>query len=333
VTREFCTLFDSNYLFKALALYESLERHCPSFRLTAFCFDDEVAGLLGRLSLPQLEVVSLEELESFDDALAAVKRDRTRYEYYCTSTPSLPLFLFETRQELDEITYLDADLFFYGDPQPLFDELGGGSILVIPHRFPPYLRHFELNGVYNVEFLTFRRDRNGLACLRWWRERCLEWCHFRLEDGKFADQKYLDEWPTRFEGVHVLRHKGGGLAPWNVALYDVRTENARVLVDEDPLVFFHFHRVRLLRDGRYDWRAPGYVIPEQARRLVYEPYFAALDAAKQRAWDVAPSFGAGLEPPRSPRERVADARADLGGLLARRVPGLADLRHRRLFRG
>ena len=37
---EFCTLFDSDYLLKALAMYRSLERHCAAFHLTAFCFDE-----------------------------------------------------------------------------------------------------------------------------------------------------------------------------------------------------------------------------------------------------------------------------------------------------
>jgi hypothetical protein len=317
--REFCTLFDSNYLFKAIALYDSLERHCPSFHLTAFCFDARAKRLLDQLALPHLSTVGLAELEARDPQLPAVRDTRSALEYCCTATPALPLYMLETRPALGEITYLDADLFFYDDPEPLFRELGDDSVLITPHRFPPHLRHHEVNGLYNVQFMTFRRDSRGLEALHWWHDRCIEWCYFRLEDGKFADQKYLDDWPERFEGVHVLRHKGGGLAPWNVSGYSLGEANGHVLVDNDPLVFFHFHRVRLRDDGGYDWRAPGYPIPARARELVYEPYLAALDEAKARVWAVDPAFGAGLTSVRA-GHRLRDARAEVGARLASLLP-------------
>ena len=326
--REFCTLFDSNYLFKALAMYDSLEQHCPSFHLTAFCFDEEAERLLGWLALPCLSTVSLRELETFDRELPATKDDRTRLEYCCTATPDLPLFMFASRPDLDEITYLDADLCFFADPEPLFAELGGDSVLMIPHRFPKHLRHHEVNGLFNVQFLTFRRDENGLACLQWWHDRCIEWCYFRLEETRFADQKYLDQWPQLFEGVHILRHKGGGLAPWNVSGYDVRVVGDTVMVDEDPLVFFHFHKVRVRRNGHYDWQAPGYPVSGRVRELIYEPYLEALDDAKRRVWAVDPLFSAGLSSAPNARARLREARANLGARIVRHAPALAQLRHR-----
>jgi len=331
MTREFCTLFDSGYLFKALALYDSLERHCERFHLTALCVDEEAERLLRLLALPSMSVLPLAELESADPGLADTKADRNRFEYCCTATPALPLHLLETRPELDEITYLDADLFFFSDPELLFADMGEASVLITPHRFPDYLRHYEANGIFNVQFMTFRRDERGLAALRWWHDRCIEWCYLRLEDGKFADQKYLDDWPERFEGVHVLRHPGGGLAPWNIDGQTLLRDEGRVLVDGEPLVFFHFHRVRVRVDGGYDWRAPGYLGVRTARELVYGPYLTALDAAKRRVLEVDPSFGAGLVERRSWRQRVDDARADLGVLVTRVAPGLARLRHRRVL--
>lgn len=323
--REFCTLFDSFYLAKAVALHGSLLRHCPDFHLTAFCFDDEARELLERLDLPHLSLVSLGELEALDPGLAATKADRSRGEYCWTATPALPRAMFALRPELEAVTYLDADLWFFSDPEPLFAEMGDASVLITEHRYPREYAHHEINGRFNVQFLVFRRDERGIEVLEWWHERCLEWCYARLEDGRFGDQKYLEEWPRRFAGVHILRHRGGGVAPWNVVRHDVRQTPDGVTVDGDPLVFFHFHKVRMLEDG-YAWRAPGYLVPARARLLIYEPYLAALDAALELIRGVAPGFRAGIEPPPALAERVRDARALALHQLARYVPGVSRLR-------
>jgi hypothetical protein len=67
-----------------------------------------------------------------------------------------------------------------------------------------------------------------MQALNYWRESCIDWCYARAEDGKFGDQKYLDDWTTRFENVHVLAHLGGGLAPWNMQQYDFKKLNHKL---------------------------------------------------------------------------------------------------------
>ena len=42
----FCTLFDSYYLDKGLALYASLDKVCENFTLYIFCFDDRSYEIL-----------------------------------------------------------------------------------------------------------------------------------------------------------------------------------------------------------------------------------------------------------------------------------------------
>jgi hypothetical protein len=326
--REFCTLFDSNYLVKALVLYRSLERHAPSFHLTAFCFHDEAKRLLDELALPHLSTVALPELEAFDRELLSVKGDRTPVEYCWTATPALPLYVFGDRPEVNEVTYVDADLMFFSDPEALFSEMDDASVLITPHRYAPEYAHQAINGIYNVQFLPFRRDERGLTALNWWHDRCIEWCYYRLEDGKLGDQKYLDDWPDRFPGVHVLRHKGGGLAPWNITQYDVhRAPDGRVMVDEDELVFFHYHRLQLRRRGPHAWQPPGYPITPEQRELVYDPYLAELDQAAAVVRAVEPGFAAGFMPAPPLRERLQNARATFGARAVDRFPFLLRVRH------
>lgn len=304
-TNEFCTLFDSNYLLKGLALYESLRAHVPDARLTVYAFDTVAAELLQALALPGLEVVPLRDLERADPELRSVKDDRTVGEYCWTATPALPLNIFDRRPDLDAVTYVDADLWFFSDPAPLFSEMGDASVLMTPHRFSRQYRGQEKAGHFNVQFLRFVRDERGLAVLRWWHDRCVEWCYARLEDGRFGDQKYLDEWPERFEGVHVLEHHGGGLAPWNLRDATVeRREDGTVAVDGEPLVFFHFHGLVLRTDGRNELYPPIYWATPEERELIYAPYLDALDRALSKVRSVAPEFAAGLEPPPTALHRL-----------------------------
>src|SRR5262249_47896519 len=123
---------------------------------------------------------------------------------------------FSTRPELDHVCYLDADLLFLGSLAPLWGELADASVGIVPHRFPPRLRHLEAFGVYNVQFVYFRRDASGTACLSNWRRDCLAWCYDRIEDDRMGDQKYLDAWPNSYPGVRVVTDIGAGVALWNI---------------------------------------------------------------------------------------------------------------------
>ena len=273
----FCTYFDRNYLAQGITLYRSLVKQGIPFEMWALCFDDPSCSLLRALELPGLHAVPVSELERHDPALKRTKENRSRVEYYFTCTPCLPLFLIDRFPEIDAITYLDADMLFYSSPEPIYREWGDGSVLIIGHRFPERLRHFEKHGIFNVGYLSFRNDPPGRDCLSWWRERCLEWCHDRPEDGKFADQKYLDSWPTRFPGVVVLKHKGAGLAPWNWMNYDIRTGAEGTTVDGEPLVFYHFQGMRILTRSLFDPGVTQYESMSPAlRHALYSPYAASL---------------------------------------------------------
>lgn len=270
----FCTYFDSNFLSRGLALYRSLVRHAAPFHLWVLCFDDLAYETLRRLALSEVTPISLGDFEEGDQELVQTKKGRSRVEYYFTCTPSLPLYVLRHWPEVEVITYLDADLFFFADPSPIYEELGGNAILIGEHRYPEHLRHLESVGVYNVGLLSFSRDDNGLKCLNWWRRRCIEWCYDREENGRYADQKYLDDWPERFSGVVILQHKGAGLAPWNVVNYNLGLENGQILVDAQPLVFFHFHGFKQVSRWVYDPNLARYGVRSNdlLKRYIYKSY-------------------------------------------------------------
>src|SRR5436853_3912156 len=164
--RYFCTYFDHHYSARGLALYQSLKRHCPEFKLWILCLDEPSHSELTRLNLPEVSLLTLDELERGDPALLGAKENRSRIEYYFTCTPSLPLFILRADPTVDLITYLDADLFFFSSVAPLFQEMEGKSIAIIAHRFAPAFRHWEWNGIFNVGWVSFRGDHHGWRVLR-----------------------------------------------------------------------------------------------------------------------------------------------------------------------
>ena len=288
--RFYCTYFDSAYLPRAMALVESLQRHSAGdWVLFAICMDEESRDVLDKLALQNVTAISLAEIERADHELAAAKSNRNRIEYLWTTTPAIILWLISNRPEIDRLTYLDADLYFYSSPEPIFAEFDAASILIHEHRYAPELADMEINGKYNVGLLCFRRCESAFAALRWWRERCIESCELDIKSGKCGDQMYLNDWPNRFQGVHVLQHRGGGIAPWNVNQFDLRIENGDLCVDGTPVIFYHFHSLQIVAPTKFRLVHRFYLRPDVIE-LIYKPYTQALTAAIARVERVVPSF-------------------------------------------
>jgi hypothetical protein len=317
--RYYCTYFDRHYLLRGLALYRSLKQHAEPFTLWVLCFDDWSFEVLTKLAQHDLRPVALADFECGDSELLAAKQTRSKVEYYFTCTPSLPLYVLKHHPNVDLITYLDADLYFYAAPEPIYSELGDGSILISEHRYPPETSYLTVHGIYNVGLLSFRNDDRGHECLRWWRERCLEWCFDHPEDGKYADQKYLDDWPARFEGVVVLQNKGAGLAPWNWTNYDIKVRSNGIFANGQPLLFFHYHGLKILSSWLYDPVYAGKLYGELPRGLtkaLYTGYVRALRSAADWARKSVPEVGFEYTPLGSAYKwRVLISKARRGRLL------------------
>ena len=281
--RHYCTYFDSGYLARGLTLYRSLERHAGEFVLWVLCFDDVAYEALRALELAHLRPVSLAEFEEGDAELVAAKPTRSRVEYFFTCTPSWPLYVFRHEPSIELLTYLDADLYLFSSLEPVFDELGDDSLLITRHDFPARLKEEERHGVFNVGLMVFRNDAVGREALEWWRERCLEWCYDRVDEGRYADQKYLDRWPELFSQVTVLASPAGALAPWNWMNHTIVSHGGRITVGGDELITYHFQSVSLHWGRVYTLTVSLMYqrMPSAVRRKIYRPYVRELAGSER----------------------------------------------------
>ncbi|MEO8603283.1 MAG: hypothetical protein ABI629_11970 [bacterium] len=269
-----CTYFDRAYLPRGLALYDSLVQHWGEFELYVLCLDDDTERALRQLALPRLHIVPLAELEAADPALAATRPTRSPIGYYLTCTAVLVRHVLARAADAPAVFYVDADLCFFSSPAPLLAEFAAGSIYIHAHR-PAHPDWGAELGRYNVGLVAFRRDEQGRACVELWRERCLAWCELVAEADRFGDQKYLEEWPGRFDRVVVATHRGVGVGPWNLGDYRFSANaHGTVTVDGQSVIFFHFSLLKLAARGIVSTHTHLYVshLPRLARRALYRPY-------------------------------------------------------------
>ena len=301
----YVTLFDRGFLANGLALHASMQRHAGDFVLWVVCMDDQTHDLLSELDLPTMQPIRLAEVET--EELREVKAQRSRVEYCWTLTPFTPDFVFERARDAERATYIDADMCLAHDPTTILDELerSGASALLTEHAYAPAFEQAAEHGIYCVQFMPFERERSR-DIRQWWQDRVIEWCFATPSQGRFGDQKYLDDWPERFGAlVHVLAEPQWTQAPWNATRFDVR-----------DAITYHFHQLRTVSSRRV--LVGLYPLPKAHIRLFYLPYLRDLRRAYR---DLA---ALGYEP--SPQSGLRSGWRGIKDRIAFRVQGARRLR-------
>ena len=279
----FCTLFDSFYLDKGLILYDSMCKHIESFKLYVFAFDDKCYEIIKAIGKEDLIPVSVRELEFAYPCLLEAKKDRNTVEYNWTCSSWIIKYVLEVFNERI-CTYIDADMMFFASPEPVFQTMRSKncSVIIVPHRYPnDKVNSIEgpKTGYYCVEFNTFVNDKNGKTALDWWAKECCKWCHYVVPtvDQWYGDQKYLNEFPKKFDGVYVCDHYGVGLANWNDNRMELKLpeSDSIILIDKEtkeeyPLIIYHYAEVRFLSNH---WiKVTTSITGKRLHRLIFDAY-------------------------------------------------------------
>ena len=272
---QYCTLFDLNYYIRFLNMYRSLCQTGHEYHIFVFPMDRKCETILHKMRLENVTVENISDFEN--EILLERKKERSKAEYCWTCTAACIDYVFD-KYDVSELTYLDADLFFFRDPIVLLDEFhaSGKDVLLIEHRYSDRNSNKEdIYGKYNVQFMTFKNNKIGREVLDWWKNSCLDWCFAVPSDGRYADQKYLDSFEPMFHCTHKLNHIGGGVAPWNVHQYSITNDcDKKPLIDDVQLVFYHFHALRVL-ENMYNPGTEYGVFSEIVLSEIYEPYIVS----------------------------------------------------------
>ncbi len=298
------TIFDKKFLVNGLALHSSLMKHCLNdFHLWILCLDEEITlDVLNKLKLKNVTLLRLEDVE--DEDLLEAKKTRTTREYSWTLKPSVANYIFNKNPEIKTLMYNDSDIYYYTTPECIFDEIGGHSVLLFPHRLPQGKKDKEKTvGTYNAGMIVFRNNTNGRACLEWWRKECNLWCYHKEEPGRLGDQVYLDFFSDKFSGVKVSENLGVDVAPWNIKNYkgSVLKRGNKIFVLNTPLICFHFSLFNFYYPKSPIWpngptTAFEYTLPSPEKKFIYNEYTEEVYKGMNRILEVKPSFRDGPTP-------------------------------------
>lgn len=274
----YCTYFNSGYLSRGIVLIRSMREHVPGFELEVLCFDDSAYEFLRREALPGVRPCRLADFEGRCPEVASVKPSRSTSEYFFTCTSNWTWDVAERNPTADMVTYLDADMRFYSSPEPALAEMANRDVMICEHEPGGKETPF---GRFNVGWLTFRLSETGLRCLRKWKDDCVDWCYDRVEDGKFADQKYLDAWPAMLGERLAIAPRTLDLGPWGVGRGEFKVVDGTPSVGGLPIILYHFQGLRILDTSRYYL---GYYFNHSIRALLtglYEPYIRELQTVER----------------------------------------------------
>ncbi|MDU2157317.1 hypothetical protein [Clostridium sp.] len=288
----FCMVVSRTRLIQAIACFLSLYKNMDNFKVYILCVDEKCYEFLKEINSDKIVLLTIAELNRED--LLAIKASRKLNQYCWTLKPGFIKHIFTLDDSINRVTYIDSDLFFYQNPNVIFENQPDASVLLSSGEIflPMYSKEFNqtmqtLTGNFNSGFISFKKDINGLQCVNWWDKMCVDSCTSNPEDNKFGDQKYLDDMPFLFNNVYEITTQGINIGHWNYLKYKFTVSNDNVMVNNNKLIFYHFSGFRII--SKYDIRQ----VHEEDRvniPFIYQIYKRALGKIIDDVEKIDPNF-------------------------------------------
>lgn len=262
---DFIMMFDRQYSNEGFICISSLIKVAPKSKIFVLCLELEVERMLKEIE--QVVPIHRTDLEAYFPDIAATRPLRPWAPYTQSLKPFIPEYIFDT-YVVDSLTYVDSDMFFWGDTKGIEEELEGYAFMVASREQDPP----PPGGYFNGGFFSCYNNQDCRDFLKWWQEKCIDWCLWEIgPEGRFTEEGYLNIFktePQKFKGIKICGHPGVNLAPWNVGKHRVEQVDEGFLVDGLPLICYHYQGF-----NRNDIFEPPRFIPLEIGEPLYHPYF------------------------------------------------------------
>jgi len=285
----YCTLFNIDYVDKGIALYKSIRKHNKSSILYILALDQYTIDILKEENLFKTVLISLSEIEKEYIYLNELKKTRSFAEYCWTLTPHIIEYIFNN-YNVKSNTYLDADLWFFQDPDLLNIEMIHNQChtLITEHAFPDDNKkslNEELHGKYCVQFNTFTNTAQSLALLKMWKQDVINDCEYNKRRRKAGDQKYLEKFTQKSKNVYIPKDIGVGVAPWNIKKYNlIYAESEHIMISynnkQSEILFYHYQNIKYLTKKIINIGAGK--AEKKLKMAIYYNYLKELDIIRNR---------------------------------------------------
>jgi hypothetical protein len=268
-----------------MTLVKSILKWNENSKITILVLDDDAKNYIQKIKNDKINIINIQDLIFSYPELNLAQSNRQRHEFIFTLTPFIIDFVLSKSQSKQIYAiYLDADTYFFSNPNGLMPEIVNFDICLTPHRYSQEKQLSLLKyGFFNVGLLAFKGGAISKEALNWWKNKCLEWCLDFPINGKFAEQGYLNEMAQIFSGVKIINHPGINMAPWNDTQIKIETLDKKVLIDEKyELLLYHFQGLSKFMSHYYsNHEAYGNSMREEVRELIYKPYVRELELVEQ----------------------------------------------------
>lgn len=233
------TCSDYKYLRQGIAMCESVFKHSDDVTIHYLCLDEETYANLQ--NIPNVVKYRVRDM-GYNNTLTKYKLNNYKYFCWCCASFFTKFIMSKVKTN---VTYVDADIYFYKSIDFLYDAFGDSDVGLFRHRQWP-LEEEHIEGSFNVGVVYFAYS--GKHILDWWANAVL----YKLYP-KYAtcgDQKYLDYFQEMTDNIYIDTGIGHG-APWQWQVHDLTLLHRGFIGyqgESQPFVFNHFSQFQYTKE-------------------------------------------------------------------------------------
>lgn len=238
------TICSVNYLAGAKVLWQSIFKNDPDSNFVCI-IADKINGRVNVEYFEGVDQIEVEQLEIPD--LHELIRNYNIIEFNTAIKPFAVKYLAK-KYNAKKIIYFDPDIIVFNSLDLFWNNLNNYDFIVTPHITKPitnktFYEHQKgaLNtGVFNLGFIAININENTTEIINWWAYHMREHGHSNSSKGEFYDQKIMNLLPIFSDNLLIEKHPGCNVAGWNIHEREITKNNDGYLVNNKPLMFYHF---------------------------------------------------------------------------------------------